>query len=119
MFRFCFRAVTFRQFVASLLYSLQRTPALSSLYRELTDLVVRYDDCVLTCSIPFARRRRRTLSPPGGAADDERWRSLAADAETTDRRRAGLDVDVRLCEALAVTLFGSKLRCRRHKLRHV
>jgi len=52
------RAVTFRQFVANLLYNLQRMPSLSALYRELSDVVIRYDDCILTCSIPFTRRRR-------------------------------------------------------------
>ena len=112
--------MTFRQFVANLLHNLQRMPTLSSLYRELTDLVVRYDDCLLTCSIPFARRRRRLGGGSPGGTADERWRSLAADADTADgRRQRGLDVDARLCEALAVTLFGSQLRCRRHKLRHV
>ena len=114
----CFRAVTFRQFVANLLYNLQRMPSLSSLYRELSDLVIRYDDCLLTCSIPFTRRRRRLgQSSPGGAAA-ERWRSLAADTDNTDGG-GRMSVDVGLCEALAVTLFGSKLRCHRQKMRHV
>ena len=113
-----FRAVTFRQFVANLLYSLQRMPSLSSLYRELADVVIRYDDCVLTCSIPFARRRRRLgRSSPGGAAA-ERWRSLVADAGTNDER-GRMGVDVGLCEALAFTFFGSKLRCNRQRFRHV
>ena len=114
-----FRAVTFRQFVASLLYNLQRMPSLSQLYRELSDLVIRYDDCMLTCSIPFARRRRRRLggNSPGGTGA-ERWRTLAADTETNDGR-GGIGLDVGLCEALAVTLFGSKLRCHRQRFRHV
>jgi len=108
----CFRAVTFRQFVANLLYNLQRIPSLSSLYHELSDVVIRYDDCLLTCSIPFTRRRRR----PGTAT--ERWRSLANDKDSSDGRRT-MGVDVRLCEALAVTLFGSTLRCHRQKPKHV
>ena len=111
-----FRAVTFRQFVANLLYNLQRMPSLSSLYRELSDLVIRYDDCVLTCTIPFTRRRRRLGESSSDRTAAERWRSLAADIDTNHSRMA---VDVGLCEALAFTFFGSKLRCHRQRLRHV
>jgi len=112
LFWLCIGAVTFRQFVANLLYNLQRMPSLSSLYRELSDVVIRYDDCVLTCSIPFTRRRR-TLSAA------ERWPTSTTDVDAAVDRRSGMDVDVGLFEALAATLFGSKLRCHRHKHRHV
>jgi len=56
---FCNAAVTFRQFVGNLLFTLHRMPTLNNLYDQLSKVVADYDDCVLTCSIPFARRRRR------------------------------------------------------------
>ena len=80
-------------------------------------LAVRYDDCVLTCSIPFARRRRGRIDGDGVGTAAERWRSLAVDTDVTDEEMS-TDVDDGLCKALAVTLFGSKLRCHRQKPRH-
>ena len=63
-------AVTFRQFIANLLFNLQRMPTLNNLYDQLSTVISEYDDCVLTCSIPFARRRRRPPTTADSAASD-------------------------------------------------
>lgn len=42
-------------------------PTLNGLYDQLSTVIAEYDDCVLTCSIPFARRRRRPKTPNADA----------------------------------------------------
>ena len=56
----CFSAVTFRQFVTNLLWSMQTKPRLASLFLELTNMIARYDDCMQTCDIPFTKRTSYT-----------------------------------------------------------
>ena len=87
-------AVTFRQFIANLLRNMQRMPALAQLYRELSDVIARYDDCKRTCEIPFTKRQS-TSGPSAAAFDAAFGRRLlmrllrpavaAADAPTPDK----------------------------------